>query len=128
MSLGPEARAFMEAAHPGVARRWLATAGSPVRHGSRGKGAANPRKGPARPPKVGGRKRDFGRLKPGSVARHVPAAASEHEAMQEDPVGFQVGAFPHRMGAPVEPKGLAGRDVRVAAAHKVLQRPARKAK
>jgi len=119
MSLGPEARAFMEAAHPGLARRWLATAGSPVRHGSRGKGAANPRKRPARLPKVGGKKRDFGGLKPSSVARHVPKAASEHEAMMEDPVGFQVGAFPHKLGAPKEPGGLAGRDVRAAAARRL---------
>jgi hypothetical protein len=122
MSLGPEARAFMEAQHPGVVRRWLATSGSPVRHGSRGKGAANPRKRPARLPKVGGRKRDFGRLKPSSVARHVPKAASEHEAMLEDPVGFQVGAFPHKLGKPGEPSGLAGRDVRAAAARRLTKR------
>ena len=39
----------------------------------------------------------------------------------EDPVGFQVGAFPHKLGKPREPTGLAGRDVRAAAARRLTK-------
>ena len=128
MGLAPEARAFMEARHPEIARRWLAESGSPARHGSRGKGAANPKsEGSPRPPKVSAHKRDFGPLKPSSSARHKPAGKAtpnEHEAMSEGTgVEFQVGLRHRELGKPARLTGPVARDVRVAAAHKVLQRP-----
>jgi hypothetical protein len=129
MGLAPEARVFMEARYPEVARRWLASSGVPARHGGRGRGAANPKSvvGVSKPPKRGAFERDFGPLKPSSSARHRPAGKAtpnEHEAMSEGTgLDFQVGSRHRELGVPVEPKGLLARDVRVAAAHKVLQRP-----
>jgi hypothetical protein len=124
VSLSREARVFLEATHPNLARRFMAKAGAPSRH------VANPER-TTNLPKVevselpgsqtktkGGFQRDFAGLKPNQVARHKPAAdkgANERTPMAEGPVEFQVGSRAHKMGQPASPTGSAARFVRAAA-------------
>ncbi len=120
-------QAHLEAISPGMAKRWMARAGSPAKHRANPERTVNlpkvrARELPGRQSKVkGGFQRDFGPLAPSSVARHKPAAdrqANEYAPMSEGPVGFQVGSRPHKMGKATEPTGAMGRAVRAAAIRK----------
>lgn len=121
MSLSPAAQAFVDSLPPEKAREWLARAGQPERHGSNSK-PVNPDVPSPFPAKaVNAFKRDFGPLKPNSVARHKPTsskAANEHDPMSEGTgVEYQPGSRkqPHGNGKPEAPTGPLARDIRAAA-------------
>jgi hypothetical protein len=125
MSLSAAAQAFVDSLPPEEARRWLARSGAPVRHGSAARPVNPDVPSPFPRKKVDPFRRDFGPLKPSSVARHRPTgskAANEHEPMREGTgVEFQVGSRAHAAGKrigkpPGAPKGALGRDIRAAAA------------
>jgi hypothetical protein len=113
-------RAHLESVSPGMAARWMRLAGSPSRH------VANPER-VVDLPKVrvgelprgqsrlkGAFVRDYGRLRPDGVVRHVPRAsrrANEFDPTREGPVDFEPGAFPHKMGVPGVVRGAVGRDL-----------------
>jgi hypothetical protein len=128
MSLSAAAQAFVDSLPPDEARRWLARSGQPERHGSE-KRPVNPDVPSPFPRKrVDAFKRDFGPLRPSSVARHKPAAdkdANEHEPMSEGTgVEYEPGSRkqPHGNGKPGVPTGALARDVRKAAAAIVAKR------
>ena len=101
--------------------------GAPVRHGSPARPVNPDVPSPFPAGRVDAFRRDFGPLRPSSVARHEPkasAAANEHEPMMEgDGVAFQVGSRAHpdgrRIGRPGTVDGALARDIRAAAAKRV---------
>jgi hypothetical protein len=105
--------------------------GRPARMGAKGNGPANPvSKDSPRPPNKSAFERDFGRLTPGSVARHSPKAdprTNEHVPMTETGVEFQPGSYPHKMGAPREPTGSKAKTIRAAGYERLARSTARRA-
>jgi hypothetical protein len=103
----------------------MSVQGQPVRHGSPRRPVNPDVPSPWPTGRVDAFRRDFGPLKPSSVARHKPTAskaANEHEPMSEGTgVEYQVGSRPqeHGNGKPARVTGPLSRDIRAAAAKRV---------
>lgn len=88
-------------------------------HGNRTMSNANPVSADPRVP-VRTDNTDFRHLSPGQFARHT-GRSSEKEAMNSGHgVANHLAGFPGRLGAPSQPSGFLGRDVRKAAASAAL--------
>ena len=119
MKLTREQKGYLFSNHPELARRWVKEQGKPKKMSKTNPDSkSNEIQGPKKDKAVRlpGMKRDFGKLSPSQSARHTPAKATEAEAMGEGQgVDFLPGSRHRELGTPVNHKGLAGRDVRVAA-------------
>ena len=127
MSLSAAAQAFVDSLPPEEARKWLARAGQPERHGSAGRPVNPDVPSPFPGKRVDAVKRDFGMLKPSQVARHKPTGdrdANEVEPMSEGTgVEYEPGSRPqpHGNGKAAPPTGALARDIRAAAVKRVAR-------